>query len=119
MLFVYKVNSTRGHNRVPRRHSSFLGAQHLRQLDATALFILRVILICAPNPEQEPTFTKRSIVHSGLNTSRNVRAAHATTTMMRKSPMNSQQKCYDECYLICSTAIYFEGQVRDFTASFC
>lgn len=22
------------------------------------------------------------------------------------------QKTYDECYLICSTAIYFEGQVR-------
>jgi hypothetical protein len=30
---------------------------------------------------------------------------------MRKSPSNSMQKTYDECYLICSTAIYFEGQV--------
>lgn len=23
------------------------------------------------------------------------------------------QKTYDECYLVCSTAIYFEGQVRN------
>ncbi|KAK5125251.1 hypothetical protein LTR85_000927 [Meristemomyces frigidus] len=30
--------------------------------------------------------------------------------MMRKSPTSSMQKTYDECYLICSTAIYFEGQ---------
>ncbi|KAF1825002.1 AAA-domain-containing protein [Dissoconium aciculare CBS 342.82] len=30
--------------------------------------------------------------------------------MMRKSPSASMQKTYDECYLICSTAIYFEGQ---------
>ena len=32
--------------------------------------------------------------------------------MLRKSaPASSMQKTYDECYLICSTAIYFEGQV--------
>lgn len=24
------------------------------------------------------------------------------------------QKTYDDCYLICSTAVYFEGQVRYF-----
>ncbi|KXS94352.1 hypothetical protein AC578_3179 [Pseudocercospora eumusae] len=30
--------------------------------------------------------------------------------MMRKAPSSSMQKTYDECYLICSTAIYFEGQ---------
>ncbi|KAM3422137.1 hypothetical protein BST61_g2508 [Cercospora zeina] len=30
--------------------------------------------------------------------------------MMRKAPATSMQKTYDECYLICSTAIYFEGQ---------
>ncbi|CAK3970168.1 ATPase-like fidgetin [Lecanosticta acicola] len=30
--------------------------------------------------------------------------------MMRKSAASSMQKTYDECYLICSTAIYFEGQ---------
>ncbi|WPG98036.1 Hypothetical protein R9X50_00082000 [Acrodontium crateriforme] len=30
--------------------------------------------------------------------------------MMRKSPTASMQKTYDECYLVCSTAIYFEGQ---------
>ncbi|KAK5130063.1 hypothetical protein LTR08_002496 [Meristemomyces frigidus] len=30
--------------------------------------------------------------------------------MMRKTPASSMQKTYDECYLICSTAIYFEGQ---------
>lgn len=30
--------------------------------------------------------------------------------MLRKSPITSMQKTYDECYLICSTAIYFEGQ---------
>ncbi|GAB7361383.1 hypothetical protein MBLNU230_g1438t1 [Neophaeotheca triangularis] len=30
--------------------------------------------------------------------------------MMRKTPASSMQKTYDECYLTCSTAIYFEGQ---------
>lgn len=30
--------------------------------------------------------------------------------MRSKAPASSMQKCYDECYLICSTAIYFEGQ---------
>jgi hypothetical protein len=35
--------------------------------------------------------------------------------MMRKSPSASMQKTYDECYLICSTAIYFEGQVSSET----
>ncbi|KAF2214203.1 hypothetical protein CERZMDRAFT_57583 [Cercospora zeae-maydis SCOH1-5] len=30
--------------------------------------------------------------------------------MMRKAPAASMQKTYDECYLICSTAIYFESQ---------
>ena len=32
--------------------------------------------------------------------------------MMRNKPASSMQKTYDECYLICSTAVYFEGQVR-------
>lgn len=31
--------------------------------------------------------------------------------MMRSKPSSSLQKTYDECYLICSTAVYFEGQV--------
>lgn len=31
--------------------------------------------------------------------------------MMRNKPASSMQKTYDECYLICSTAVYFEGQV--------
>ena len=31
--------------------------------------------------------------------------------MMRNKPSSSMQKTYDECYLICSTAVYFEGQV--------
>ncbi|KAK5942711.1 hypothetical protein PMZ80_005277 [Knufia obscura] len=30
--------------------------------------------------------------------------------MMRNKPMQSMQKTYDECYLICSTAVYFESQ---------
>ncbi|KAI4119930.1 MAG: hypothetical protein LQ345_000189 [Seirophora villosa] len=30
--------------------------------------------------------------------------------MMRNKPSSSMQKTYDECYLICSTAVYFEGQ---------
>ena len=30
---------------------------------------------------------------------------------MRSKPASSMQKTYDECYLICSTAVYFEGQV--------
>jgi hypothetical protein len=31
--------------------------------------------------------------------------------MMRNKASSSMQKTYDECYLICSTAVYFEGQV--------
>ena len=31
--------------------------------------------------------------------------------MMRNKPASSMHKTYDECYLICSTAVYFEGQV--------
>ncbi|CAG8128860.1 unnamed protein product [Penicillium olsonii] len=31
--------------------------------------------------------------------------------MMRPRPASSLQKTYDECYLACSTAVYFEGQV--------
>jgi hypothetical protein len=31
--------------------------------------------------------------------------------LMRNKPASSMQKTYDECYLICSTAVYFEGQV--------
>jgi len=31
--------------------------------------------------------------------------------MMRNKTSSSLQKTYDECYLICSTAVYFEGQV--------
>ncbi|EEA23881.1 hypothetical protein TMatcc_006954 [Talaromyces marneffei ATCC 18224] len=30
--------------------------------------------------------------------------------MMRLKPSSSMQKTYDECYLMCSTAVYFEGQ---------
>ncbi|KAJ5814720.1 hypothetical protein N7474_006497 [Penicillium riverlandense] len=30
--------------------------------------------------------------------------------MMRPKPSSSLQKTYDECYLSCSTAVYFEGQ---------
>lgn len=30
--------------------------------------------------------------------------------MMRPRPASSLQKTYDECYLLCSTAVYFEGQ---------
>ncbi|KAL8841328.1 MAG: hypothetical protein Q9170_000958 [Blastenia crenularia] len=30
--------------------------------------------------------------------------------MLRNKPSSSMQKTYDECYLVCSTAIYFEGQ---------
>lgn len=31
--------------------------------------------------------------------------------MMRNSVSSSMQKTYDECFLICSTAVYYEGQV--------
>jgi hypothetical protein len=37
--------------------------------------------------------------------------------MMRNKTSSSIQKTYDECYLICSTAVYFEGQVRISTDS--
>ncbi|KAL9083411.1 MAG: hypothetical protein Q9159_005806 [Coniocarpon cinnabarinum] len=30
--------------------------------------------------------------------------------MMRSSPASSMQKTYDQCYIICSTAVYFEKQ---------
>ncbi|KAI4199496.1 MAG: hypothetical protein LQ350_004562 [Teloschistes chrysophthalmus] len=30
--------------------------------------------------------------------------------MLRNKPSSSMQKTYDDCYLICSTAVYFEGQ---------
>lgn len=41
-----------------------------------------------------------------------VTVQRAPTTMMRnKHPMQSMQKTYDECYLICSTAVYFESRV--------
>ncbi|KAL3426312.1 ATPase [Phlyctema vagabunda] len=30
--------------------------------------------------------------------------------MMRNKPSSALQKTYDECYLVCSTAVYFEGQ---------
>lgn len=30
---------------------------------------------------------------------------------MRPKPASSLQKTYDDCYLMCSTAVYFEGQV--------
>ncbi|KAL5045253.1 hypothetical protein BDW71DRAFT_184554 [Aspergillus fruticulosus] len=30
--------------------------------------------------------------------------------MMRPKPVSSLQKTYDDCYLMCSTAVYFEGQ---------
>lgn len=30
---------------------------------------------------------------------------------MRNKNFSSLQKTYDECYLICSTAVYFESQV--------
>ncbi|KAL3479497.1 P-loop containing nucleoside triphosphate hydrolase protein [Aspergillus californicus] len=30
--------------------------------------------------------------------------------MMRPKPVSSLQKTYDDCYLVCSTAVYFEGQ---------
>jgi len=35
--------------------------------------------------------------------------------MMRNKPASSMQKTYDECYLMCSTAVFFEGQVWTWT----
>ncbi|KAJ5898850.1 hypothetical protein N7495_003594 [Penicillium taxi] len=32
---------------------------------------------------------------------------------MRPRPASSMQKTYDECYLLCSTAVYFEGQSNE------
>jgi hypothetical protein len=39
------------------------------------------------------------------------RYTYSTNMNLRKAPASSMQKTYDECYLTCSTAIYFEGQV--------
>jgi len=39
------------------------------------------------------------------------RSTNPTNMNLRKAPASSMQKTYDECYLTCSTAIYFEGQV--------
>ena len=36
---------------------------------------------------------------------------------MRNKASSSMQKTYDECYLVCSTAVYFEGQVCSSTSS--
>ncbi|GAB7337382.1 hypothetical protein MBLNU457_g2729t1 [Dothideomycetes sp. NU457] len=33
--------------------------------------------------------------------------------MMRQKPATSMQKTYDDCYLICSTAVYFESQSNE------
>jgi len=38
--------------------------------------------------------------------------------MMRNKPSSSMQKTYDDCYLMCSTAVYFEGQVRQSSQSY-
>jgi len=40
----------------------------------------------------------------------------SSPTMMRQKPATSMQKTYDDCYLICSTAVYFESQVRTIDA---
>jgi hypothetical protein len=58
---------------------------------------------------------KQSTAHSTL---RNINAPTETkflcgAAMMRNKTSSSLQKTYDECYLICSTAVYFEGQVRN------
>ena len=37
--------------------------------------------------------------------------------MMRNKASSSMQKTYDECYLVCSTAVYFEGQVCSSSSS--
>ncbi|KAN0081021.1 P-loop containing nucleoside triphosphate hydrolase protein [Elaphomyces granulatus] len=36
--------------------------------------------------------------------------------MMHSKPSSSMQKTYDECYLSCSTAVYFEGQNNEIEA---
>ena len=38
--------------------------------------------------------------------------------MMRNKASSSMQKTYDECYLVCSTAVYFEGQVCSSSSSY-
>lgn len=40
-----------------------------------------------------------------------IHPTHLANMNLRKAPASSMQKTYDECYLTCSTAIYFEGQV--------
>lgn len=49
------------------------------------------------------------------------RALHSApiSIMMRTKPSTAMQKTYDECYLICSTAVYFESQVSLTPASRC
>lgn len=37
--------------------------------------------------------------------------------MMRAKPANAMQKTYDDCYLVCSTAVYFESQVCTYSPS--
>ena len=34
------------------------------------------------------------------------------SSMLRNNVSSSMQKTYDECYLICSTAVYYEAQVK-------
>lgn len=69
------------------------------------------------------TVTQRSAINTNLADSLHqlpysLTAGHGSTLRkhpanmnLRKAPASSMQKTYDECYLTCSTAIYFEGQV--------
>lgn len=62
-----------------------------------------------PGPELAQPDQDRS---RGSTTAWRPVAHSALALMMRSKPSSSMQKTYDECYLICSTAVYFEGQVR-------
>lgn len=64
--------------------------------------------LCAPPSPPRPTPSPIARLSTApLRQLHGVRAH----PMMRPKPASSLQKTYDDCYLMCSTAVYFEGQV--------
>lgn len=82
---------------VQRRHAKTRPPHNRRQI-----IILAILTILSPFP-LVPT-TNCAVKWAGAY----------IFPMMRPRPASSLQKTYDECYLACSTAVYFEGQVGCF-----
>ncbi|KAG8529311.1 uncharacterized protein KY384_005947 [Bacidia gigantensis] len=64
--------------------------------------------------EQYLTYPKSTAVYPTPNAASSLlyglHSRLITNSMLRNKVSSSIQKTYDECYLVCSTAVYFEGQ---------